>query len=114
MSQFALEIPSHDRINTNYSGIRIEIVKIVTKSYHKIRLRQATKARTIRVEGLSLPQLDPICTLGVHTVASVPHTYACVRVYVCVFIKLHITAQSGPVIRVILCHSYVCMYGHHI
>ena len=32
--------------------------------------------------------------------------------YVCmyVFIKLHITTQSGPVILVILCHSYVCMY----
>ena len=26
-------------------------------------------------------------------------------VCVCVFIKLHITAQSGPVILVILCHS---------
>ena len=25
--------------------------------------------------------------------------------YVCIFIKLHITAQSGPVIRVILCYS---------
>ena len=25
---------------------------------------------------------------------------------VCTFIKLHITAQSGPVIRVILCHSH--------
>ena len=25
---------------------------------------------------------------------------------VCMFIKLHITAQSDPVIRVILCHSY--------
>ena len=45
--------------------------------------------------------------------------YVCM--YVCIFIKLHITAQSGPVIRVILCHSrrssqakgglmYVCMY----
>ena len=28
------------------------------------------------------------------------------RVYVCVFIKLHITAQSGLVILVILCHSH--------
>ena len=27
-------------------------------------------------------------------------------VCVCVFIKLHITAQSGPVILVILCHSH--------
>ena len=37
-----------------------------------------------------------------------------VRMYVCmyVFIKLHITTQSGPVILVILCRSrmYVCMY----
>ena len=31
------------------------------------------------------------------------HTYMCVCV--CVFIKLHITAQSGLVILVILCHS---------
>ena len=47
------------------------------------------------------------------------------------YIILHITSQSGPVIRVILCHShwssqggindttccensYICMYGHHI
>ena len=30
--------------------------------------------------------------------------YVCVCV--CVFIKLHITAQSGPVILVILCHSH--------
>ena len=30
----------------------------------------------------------------------------CVCVCVCVFIKLHITAQSGPVILVILCHSH--------
>ena len=28
---------------------------------------------------------------------------------VCVFIKLHITTQSGPVILVILCHSHVCV-----
>ena len=27
-------------------------------------------------------------------------------VCVCVFIKLHITAQSGPVILVLLCHSH--------
>ena len=33
--------------------------------------------------------------------------YVCmyVYVYVCIFIKLHITAQSGLVILVILCHS---------
>ena len=33
----------------------------------------------------------------------------CVCVYcvcVCVFIELHITAQSGPVVLVILCHSH--------
>ena len=30
----------------------------------------------------------------------------CVCVCVCVFIKLHITTQSGPVILVILCHSH--------
>ena len=30
----------------------------------------------------------------------------CVCVCVCAFIKLHITAQSGPVILVILCHSH--------
>ena len=40
-----------------------------------------------------------------------------VCMYVCIFIKLHITAQSGLVILVILCMyvcMYVCMYGHHI
>ena len=26
--------------------------------------------------------------------------------YTCIFIKLHITAQSGPVLLVILCHSH--------
>ena len=30
----------------------------------------------------------------------------CVCVCVCVFVELHITAQSGPVILVILCHSH--------
>ena len=30
---------------------------------------------------------------------------------VCVFIKLHITAQSGPVILVILCHSHWSFHG---
>ena len=30
----------------------------------------------------------------------------CVCVFLCVFVKLHISAQSGPVILVILCHSY--------
>ena len=34
------------------------------------------------------------------------YMYACTYMYVCMFIKLHITAQSGPVIRVILCHSH--------
>ena len=33
-------------------------------------------------------------------------TCVCVCVCVCVFMKLHITAQSGPVILVILCHSH--------
>ena len=32
--------------------------------------------------------------------------FVCVRVCVCVFIKLRITDQSGPVILVILCHSH--------
>ena len=31
--------------------------------------------------------------------------------HVCIFIKLHITAQSGPVIRVILCHSHWSSQG---
>ena len=37
-----------------------------------------------------------------------PIVYICVCMYVCmyVFIKLHITTQSGPVILVILCHSH--------
>ena len=43
--------------------------------------------------------------------SSIPHssnlyTCLCVCVCVCAFIKLHITAQSGPVILVILCHSH--------
>ena len=33
--------------------------------------------------------------------------YICIFIlYVCIFIKLHITAQSGPVILVILYHSH--------
>ena len=39
------------------------------------------------------------------TVAGVCQESA-VCVCVCVFIKLHITAQSGPVILAILCHSH--------
>ena len=31
--------------------------------------------------------------------------------HVCIFIKLHITTQSGPVIRVILCHSHWSSQG---
>ena len=32
--------------------------------------------------------------------------YVCMYVCMSVFIKLHITTQSGPVILVILCHSH--------
>ena len=32
--------------------------------------------------------------------------YVCMYVCMFVFIKLHITTQSGPVILVILCHSH--------
>ena len=32
--------------------------------------------------------------------------YVCMYVCMHVFIKLHITTQSGPVILVILCHSH--------
>ena len=37
-----------------------------------------------------------------------PRACVCVCVYMCVyiFIKLHITAQSGPVILAILCRSH--------
>ena len=35
----------------------------------------------------------------------VPSAPPPVCMYVCIFIKLHITAQSGLVILVILCHS---------
>ena len=34
--------------------------------------------------------------------------YVDVCVCLSVFVKLHITPQSGPVILVILCHSHVC------
>ena len=34
------------------------------------------------------------------------HLEYSVCMYVCIFIKLHVTAQSGPVIRAILCHSH--------
>ena len=46
---------------------------------------------------------------GIRTVvdANVLVRIVCVCVCaLCVFIKLHITAQSGPVIPVILCHSH--------
>ena len=33
---------------------------------------------------------------------------------VCVFIKLHITAQSGPVILVVLCHSHWFYQGRSV
>ena len=32
------------------------------------------------------------------------------EVCVCVFIKLHITTQSGPDVIVILCHVCVCVF----
>ena len=37
--------------------------------------------------------------------------YMYVCTYVCIFIKLHITARSGPVILVILCHSHRSSQG---
>ena len=33
--------------------------------------------------------------------------FICMYVCVCVFMKFHITAQSGPLILVTLCHSRV-------
>ena len=69
-----------------------------------------------------------VCGIGTHMVSVnikffyQEQTGRSICMYVCTFIKLHITAQSGPVIRVILCHSYwssqggindtcyVCMY----
>ena len=39
-----------------------------------------------------------------------PRSLVYLCVCVCVFIKLHITAQSGLVILVILCHSCVCVF----
>ena len=55
-------------------------------------------------EELSLSILEPIAYPEVCT-----HLGVCMCV--CVFIKLHITAQSGPVIRVIIFHvcEYVCV-----
>ena len=55
--------------------------------------------------------LPPRCDTGVRgssegSAPGVGSSSTCVRVCVCVFIKLHITAQSGPVILVILCHSH--------
>ena len=57
--------------------------------------------------------LDPYpCNMCDNTLATVYkmtiHTLVilCHSVCVCVFIELHITAQSGPVILVILCHSH--------
>ena len=37
---------------------------------------------------------------------SIKTTYVCMYACMYVFIKLHITTQSGPVILVILCHSH--------
>ena len=40
------------------------------------------------------------------TKTSDQNAYVCMYVCMYVFIKLHITTQSGPVILVILCHSH--------
>ena len=45
-----------------------------------------------------------ICTDGCRANSILVYQVICMCV--CVFIKLHITAQSGPVILVILCHSH--------
>ena len=37
------------------------------------------------------------------------HMYVCM--YICIFFKFHITAQSDPVIQVILCHSHSSSQG---
>ena len=85
------------------------------KKWRKISLRevtgiQASKQRT--AEGVAgsfmcaMRLVDPLALFS-----SLPSSsYICqavnVCVCVCVFIKLHITTQSGPVILVILCHSH--------
>ena len=51
-----------------------------------------------------------MCDTGTVSIGGRPVDYVgrkdTVCVCVCVFIKLHITTQSGPVILVILCHSH--------
>ena len=49
--------------------------------------------------------IDDEAGSGAQVLTSFTAVGMCVGV-VCVFIKLHITAQSGPVILVILCHSH--------
>ena len=62
--------------------------------------------RPIPLRDLPVDVAFPECFCTI-TVFSLYEMCVCVLcVCVCVLIKLHITAQSGPVILVILCHSH--------
>ena len=67
---------------------------------------QSLSAHAVAYQWRSLPRVRWHRVSIVLKVVQVTGGAAFVCVCVCVFIKLHITTQSGPVILVILCHSH--------
>ena len=76
-----------------------------TKGTHSLYLYKSY----LSPEHLVLPPLLPCCSLDYlgWQLLNQPFLFSCV----CVFIKVHITTQSGPVILVILCHSHWSSQG---
>ena len=84
-------------------------------AYRWRSLPRVRRHRASKPQGSSERVLPWQVTMDQLIFASLSHThclyvcmYVCMHVcmYVCIFIKLRITAQSGPVILVILCNSH--------
>ena len=82
--------------------VHVRMIVFHETSHTRRKIMWRTSKVTSSVGGLLADVLKQLecCTYQIDPARRV------VTVCVCVFIKLHITAQSGPVILVILCHSH--------
>ena len=82
-----------------------------TIAYRWRSLPRVRRHRASTPQGSSERVLPWQATMDQLIFASLSHTHywygvSMLKVSVCIFIKLRITAQSGPVILVIICHSH--------
>ena len=106
-------ISLYKRVSTSTRILKEKSERIYRPSEHPpVRGKKMSK----RLAGIKAAKTKPlhgigsgspmVVTLGQqYNVGEKPTVILCVCVFVCVFLKLHITAQSGLVILVILCHS---------